>query len=71
MIVVKNYKNGMVNFYVYMCKDFGFDFCCIVFDKNLYVVGLFKCIDCLFIFDGVAVFVISVVDVVKFMLCVV
>ena len=40
MIAAKNHANGTVNPYAHMRKDFGFDFCNTVSDKNPYVAAL-------------------------------
>lgn len=39
MIAAKNHANGAVNPYAHMRKDFGFDFCNTVSEKNPYVAG--------------------------------
>jgi acetyl-CoA C-acetyltransferase len=67
MIAAKNHKNGMVNPYAHMRKDFGFDFCRTVSDKNPYVAGPLKRTDCSLISDGAAALVISAADVAKSM----
>ncbi len=39
MIAAKNHANGAVNPYAHLRKDFGFDFCNTVSDKNPYVAA--------------------------------
>ncbi|WP_426469913.1 hypothetical protein, partial [Salmonella enterica] len=53
--------------YAHMRKDFGFDFCRTVSDKNPYVAGPLKRTDCSLISDGAAALVISAADVAKSM----
>ena len=65
MIAAKNHKNGMSNPYAHMRKDFGFDFCRTVSEKNPFVAGPLKRTDCSLISDGAAALVISAADVAK------
>lgn len=58
-IAAKNHKNGMRNPYAHLRKDFGFDFCRKVSDKNPYVAGPLKRTDCALISDGAAALVLS------------
>ncbi|WP_039786939.1 acetyl-CoA acetyltransferase [Herbaspirillum huttiense] len=67
LIAAKNHKNGMVNPYAHMRKDFGFDFCRNVSDKNPYVAGPLKRTDCSLISDGAAALILSAADVAKTM----
>ena len=66
-IAAKNHKNGMSNPYAHMRKDFGFDFCRQVSDKNPYVAGPLKRTDCSLISDGAAALVLSAADVARIM----
>jgi len=66
-IAAKNHKNGMSNPYAHMRKDFGFDFCRQVSDKNPYVAGPLKRTDCSLISDGAAALVLSAADVARSM----
>jgi len=66
-IAAKNHKNGMSNPYAHMRKDFGFDFCRQVSDKNPYVAGPLKRTDCSLISDGAAALVLSAAEVVHSM----
>jgi len=61
-IAAKNHRNGMHNPYAHMHKDFGFDFCRQVSDKNPYVAGPLKRTDCSLISDGAAAVVLSSVE---------
>ncbi|WP_044530913.1 acetyl-CoA acetyltransferase [Herbaspirillum sp. B65] len=67
MIAAKNHKNGMANPYAHMRKDFGFEFCRTVSDKNPFVAGPLKRTDCSLISDGAAALVISAADVARSM----
>ncbi|PUA17129.1 acetyl-CoA acetyltransferase [Glaciimonas sp. PCH181] len=64
-IAAKNHKNGMSNPYAHMHKDFGFDFCRNVSEKNPFVAGPLKRTDCSLISDGAAAMIISDADVAK------
>lgn len=66
-IAAKNHKNGMSNPYAHMRKDFGFDFCRNVSEKNPFVAGPLKRTDCSLISDGAAAMVISAADVARSM----
>ena len=59
MIADKNHKNGMGNPYAHMRKDFGFDFCNTVSDKNPLVAGPLRRTDCSLVSDGAAALVIA------------
>lgn len=58
MIAAKNHANAMHNPYAHMKKDFGFDFCNQVSDKNPIVAGPLRRTDCSLISDGAAAIVI-------------
>lgn len=58
MIAAKNHANGAVNPYAHMRKDFGFDFCNTVSDKNPYVAGPLRRTDCSLISDGAAAIIL-------------
>ena len=59
MIAAKNHSNGMANPYAHMRKDFGFDFCNTVSDKNPYVAPPLRRTDCSLISDGAAAIVLA------------
>ncbi len=59
MIAAKNHANGALNPYAHMRKDFGFDFCNAVSDKNPYVAGPLRRTDCSLISDGAAAIVLA------------
>jgi acetyl-CoA C-acetyltransferase len=58
-ISAKNHSNGMHNPYAHMRRDFGFDFCRTVSDKNPFVSGPLKRSDCSLVSDGAAALVLS------------
>ena len=62
MIAAKNHKNGVDNPYAQMRKDFGYDFCRNVSDKNPYVAGPLKRTDCSLVSDGAAAIVLADVE---------
>lgn len=62
MIAAKNHKNGVENPYAQMRKDFGYDFCRNVSDKNPYVAGPLKRTDCSLVSDGAAAIVLTDVE---------
>ncbi len=59
MIAAKNHANGMHNPYAHMRKDFGFDFCNTLSDKNPYVAAPLRRTDCSLVSDGAAAIVIA------------
>ncbi|MCG6115291.1 MAG: acetyl-CoA acetyltransferase [Mesorhizobium sp.] len=59
MIAAKNHANGMANPYAHMRKDFGFEFCNAVSDKNPYVARPLRRTDCSLISDGAAAIVLA------------
>lgn len=59
MIAAKNHSNGMGNPYAHMRKDFGFDFCNTVSDKNPYVAAPLRRTDCSLVSDGAAALVLA------------
>ncbi len=59
MIAAKSHANGAVNPYAHMRKDFGFDFCNTVSDKNPYVAGPLRRTDCSLISDGAAAIILA------------
>jgi len=61
-ISAKNHHNGVSNPYAHMRKDFGFDFCRNVSEKNPIVAGPLKRTDCSLISDGAAAMVIAAPD---------
>lgn len=59
MIAAKNHANGMANPYAHLRKDFGFEFCNTVSDKNPYVAQPLRRTDCSLISDGAAALVLA------------
>lgn len=59
MIAAKNHANGAVNPYAHLRKDFGFDFCNTVSDKNPYVAAPLRRTDCSLISDGAAAIILA------------
>jgi acetyl-CoA C-acetyltransferase len=59
MIAAKNHENGVANPFAHMRKDFGFDFCNTVSDKNPYVAAPLRRTDCSLISDGAAALVLA------------
>jgi acetyl-CoA C-acetyltransferase len=62
MIAAKNHRNGVDNPFAQMRKDFGFDFCSTVSDKNPIVAPPLRRTDCSPISDGAAAVVLSLED---------
>ncbi len=58
-IAAKNHKNGVANPYAQMRRDFGYDFCNTVSDKNPYVAAPLRRTDCSLISDGAAAIVVA------------
>lgn len=61
-IAAKNHRNGMANPLAHMRKDFGYDFCRTVSEKNPFVAGPLKRTDCSLISDGAAAIVLTDVE---------
>jgi len=61
-IAAKNHSNGLLNPYAHMRKDFGFEFCNAVSEKNPIVAGPLRRTDCSLISDGAAAVVLSDLD---------
>lgn len=59
MIAAKNHANGVANPYAHMRKDFGFDFCNAVSDRNPRVAGPLRRTDCSLVSDGAAILVLA------------
>lgn len=59
MIAAKNHANGVLNPYAHMRKDFGFDFCNNVTEKNPHVAGPLRRTDCSLVSDGAAILVLA------------
>jgi acetyl-CoA C-acetyltransferase len=58
-IAAKNHKNGLVNPYAHMRKDFGYEFCRNPSEKNPFVAGPLKRTDCSLVSDGAAAIVLA------------
>ncbi|MGO4716536.1 acetyl-CoA acetyltransferase [Bradyrhizobium sp. 2TAF24] len=58
-IAAKNHRNGVVNPFAQMRRDFGFEFCNTVSDKNPYVAAPLRRTDCSLISDGAAAIVVA------------
>jgi acetyl-CoA C-acetyltransferase len=59
MIAAKNHSNGVNNPFAHMRKDFGFEFCNLVSDKNPRVAGPLRRTDCSLVSDGAAALVLA------------
>jgi acetyl-CoA C-acetyltransferase len=59
MIAAKNHANGAANPYAHMRRDFGFEFCNTVSEKNPYVAAPLRRTDCSLISDGAAAIVLA------------
>ena len=59
LISAKNHKNGVSNPYAQMRRDFGFEFCNAVSEKNPYVAAPLRRTDCSLISDGAAALVVA------------
>ncbi len=59
MISAKNHANGVGNPFAHMKKDFGFEFCNTVSDKNPRVAGPLRRTDCSLVSDGAASLVVT------------
>jgi acetyl-CoA C-acetyltransferase len=59
LIAAKNHKNGVHNPYAQMRKDFGYDFCREVSEKNPFVAGPLKRTDCSLVSDGAACLILT------------
>lgn len=59
MIAAKNHAQGMSNPFAHLRKDFGFDFCNTVSDKNPLVAGPLRRTDCSLMSDGAAALVVA------------
>jgi acetyl-CoA C-acetyltransferase len=58
-IAAKNHRNGVANPYAHMRRDFGFEFCNAVSEKNPYVAAPLRRTDCSLISDGAAALVVA------------
>ncbi len=58
-IAAKNHANGVHNPYAQMRKDFGYEFCNTVSDKNPTVIGAIRRTDCSLVSDGAAAIVMT------------
>lgn len=61
-IAAKNHKNGVENPYAQLRKDFGFEACNTVSDKNPLVAGPIRRTDCSLVSDGAAAIVLADTD---------
>lgn len=61
-IAAKNHANGCLNPYAQMHKDFGFEFCNEISDKNPIVVDPLRRTDCSLVSDGAAALVMTDTD---------
>jgi acetyl-CoA C-acetyltransferase len=59
MIAAKNHRNGVVNPFAQMRRDFGYEFCNTISDKNPYVAAPLRRTDCSLISDGAAALVVA------------
>lgn len=59
MIAAKNHKNGVDNPYAQMRKDFGYEFCRQESEKNPFIAGPLKRMDCSLVSDGAAALVLA------------
>ena len=59
MIAAKNHVHGLSNPLAHMRKDFGFDFCNTVSEKNPLVAGPLRRTDCSLVSDGAAALVVA------------
>lgn len=62
-IAAKNHANGVHNPYAHLRRDFGFDFCNTVSEKNPLVAGPLRRTDCSMVSDGAAALVITAADI--------
>jgi len=67
MIAAKNHKNGVVNPYAQMRKDFGYEFCRAEGEKNPFVAGPLKRTDCSLVSDGAAALILADSEIAKSM----
>ncbi|WP_108880743.1 thiolase domain-containing protein [Anderseniella sp. Alg231-50] len=58
-IAAKNHANGVHNPYAQMRKDFGYEFCNTISDKNPTVIGAIRRTDCSLVSDGAAAVVMT------------
>ena len=58
-IAAKNHANGVENPYAQLRKDFGFEFCNTISDKNPYVAGPIRRTDCSLVSDGAAAVILT------------
>ncbi|MGI9406022.1 MAG: thiolase domain-containing protein, partial [Hyphomicrobiaceae bacterium] len=61
-IAAKNHTNGVANPYAQLRKDFGFEFCNTISDKNPYVAPPLRRTDCSLVSDGAAAIVVADTD---------
>ncbi len=59
MISAKNHKNAVSNPYAHMRRDFGFDFCNTISEKNPYAAAPLRRTDCSLISDGAAAVILA------------
>jgi len=61
-IAAKNHANGVHNPYAQMRKDFGYEFCNTISDKNPTVIGAIRRTDCSLVSDGAAAIVMTDIE---------
>ena len=59
MIAAKNHAHGLANPYAHMRKEFSFDFCNTISDKNPRVAGPLRRTDCSLVSDGAAALILA------------
>jgi acetyl-CoA C-acetyltransferase len=64
-IAAKNHRNGVRNPYAHLRKDFGFEFCANVSDRNPVVAGPLLRTDCSMVSDGAAAVVVASPDIAR------
>ncbi|NLG20863.1 MAG: acetyl-CoA acetyltransferase [Actinomycetales bacterium] len=62
-IAAKNHANGIHNPFAHLRKDFGFEFCNTVSEKNPLVAGPLRRTDCSLVSDGAAAIVVTAADI--------
>lgn len=68
MIAAKNHSNGQHNPYAHLQRDFGFNFCNTVSDKNPLVAPPLRRTDCSLVSDGAAALVLADQETAKYLM---